>query len=165
MRPETIKAISVWQPWASLIALGIKHFESRSWVTHYRGPLLIHASRAWHPESDDACRRPVVRALLGERDITDPEHQLPRGGFIALGTLTACHEIRDWTFSRELSPIEDELGNYEPGRTAWRLDDVRPLSVVGGIIPARGRQRLFDAPTTIYLGIHQYCEDHAPAFA
>ena len=37
-------ALSVRQPWASLIAFGAKTVEVRSWSTSHRGPLLIHAS-------------------------------------------------------------------------------------------------------------------------
>jgi hypothetical protein len=40
-----VKALSLWQPWASLVALGVKTIETRSWSTSYRGPLAIHAAR------------------------------------------------------------------------------------------------------------------------
>jgi len=40
-----IKAISLWQPWASAMALGFKKNETRHWATKYRGPLLIHAAQ------------------------------------------------------------------------------------------------------------------------
>jgi hypothetical protein len=40
-----MKAISLWQPWASAIALGWKKNETRHWSTDYRGPLLIHAAK------------------------------------------------------------------------------------------------------------------------
>jgi len=40
-----IKALSVRQPWASLIAEGTKTIELRTWRTSYRGPLLICASK------------------------------------------------------------------------------------------------------------------------
>ena len=39
-----MKTLSLIQPWASLIALGEKRIETRSWGTRYRGPLAIHAS-------------------------------------------------------------------------------------------------------------------------
>jgi hypothetical protein len=39
-----MKVLSVRQPYASLLVRGIKRFESRTWSTDYRGPLLIHAS-------------------------------------------------------------------------------------------------------------------------
>lgn len=44
-----MKALSVKQPFAALIAAGIKKYETRSWATKYRGPLLIHASLTPHP--------------------------------------------------------------------------------------------------------------------
>ena len=42
-----MKAISIKQPWASLIAHGIKDIENRTWKTNYRGKILIHASASW----------------------------------------------------------------------------------------------------------------------
>jgi hypothetical protein len=40
-----MKAITVRQPWAELIASGAKRVENRTWRTRYRGPLLIHAAK------------------------------------------------------------------------------------------------------------------------
>ena len=44
-----MKAITIWQPWAELIARGVKLVENRTWRTHYRGPVAIHAglSNKW----------------------------------------------------------------------------------------------------------------------
>lgn len=42
-----MKAITVRQPWASLIAAGVKTIETRSWSTKYRGPLAVHAGARW----------------------------------------------------------------------------------------------------------------------
>src|SRR5690554_6301238 len=39
-----MKALSIKQPWASLIAYGIKDVENRTWKTSYRGRIYIHAS-------------------------------------------------------------------------------------------------------------------------
>jgi len=39
-----VKALTLHQPWASLIAVGAKRIETRSWSTSYRGPLAIHAA-------------------------------------------------------------------------------------------------------------------------
>ena len=38
------KVLTLHQPWASLVALGVKTIETRSWSTQYRGPLAIHAA-------------------------------------------------------------------------------------------------------------------------
>ena len=40
-----VKAITIWQPWASLVAVGAKTMETRSWPTKYRGPIAIHAAQ------------------------------------------------------------------------------------------------------------------------
>jgi activating signal cointegrator 1 len=39
-----MKAISLLQPWATLVVMGVKTIETRSWQTPHRGELLIHAS-------------------------------------------------------------------------------------------------------------------------
>lgn len=43
-------ALSVRQPWAWAIISGGKTIENRSWTTPYRGPLLIHAGKAFDPD-------------------------------------------------------------------------------------------------------------------
>lgn len=43
-----MKALSVRQPWASLIMSGKKIIELRTWKTKYRGPLVICASQRRH---------------------------------------------------------------------------------------------------------------------
>jgi len=40
-----MKAITILQPWASLIVCGVKQIETRSWVTKYRGQIAIHAGK------------------------------------------------------------------------------------------------------------------------
>lgn len=39
-----MRCLTIRQPWASLIAAGLKPIENRTWPTRYRGPLLIHVS-------------------------------------------------------------------------------------------------------------------------
>jgi len=48
-----MKALSLKQPWATLIVAGTKPIENRTWASNYRGPLLIHASKTW--DEDGAC--------------------------------------------------------------------------------------------------------------
>lgn len=40
-----MKAITIKQPWATLIAEGYKEYEFRTWKTKYRGDILIHAGK------------------------------------------------------------------------------------------------------------------------
>lgn len=51
-----MKALSLWQPWATLIQVGVKWIETRSWRTAYRGPLAIHAG----------CSRSAIGDLVGD---------------------------------------------------------------------------------------------------
>lgn len=43
-RGDAVKALTLHQPWATLVAIGVKRIETRSWSTKYRGPLAIHAA-------------------------------------------------------------------------------------------------------------------------
>ena len=51
-----MRALSLWQPWASGIALGAKRIETRSWSTPYRVPIAIHAAKKWGGEQARAAR-------------------------------------------------------------------------------------------------------------
>lgn len=42
---DKVMALSINQPWAMLIAMGIKDIENRNWDTGFRGKLYIHAGR------------------------------------------------------------------------------------------------------------------------
>jgi hypothetical protein len=48
-----VRALGLDQPWASLIAAGIKTIETRDWSTTYRGPLAIHANKGWTQAQHD----------------------------------------------------------------------------------------------------------------
>lgn len=41
-----MKVITIKQPWATLIAEGLKEYEFRTWNTKYRGDILIHAGKS-----------------------------------------------------------------------------------------------------------------------
>lgn len=54
-RGYVVKALTLHQPWASLIALGVKSIETRSWSTSYRGPLAIHAGKKRPGDGEIGC--------------------------------------------------------------------------------------------------------------
>ena len=74
-----MKAITVRQPWASLIAAGVKTIETRSWRTDYRGPIAIHAGRHRPDPQLVAAARPYLPT--GSIEDTDIADQLPFGDF------------------------------------------------------------------------------------
>lgn len=63
-----MKALSVKQPWAGLIATGVKTIETRTWKTNYRGPLLICASAS--PKSEFSGKAVCVVTLVDCREMT-----------------------------------------------------------------------------------------------
>ena len=141
-----IAALTVTQPWATLIAIGAKRIETRSWATSYRGPLAIHAAKGFPAWARAACQREPVRSVLRAAGIRTTA-ELPRGMVVAITTLADVARIGPWRKAAwerlllpdELSVQERAFGDYTPGRFAWRLGDgVHSLAV-----PARGAQRLW----------------------
>lgn len=122
---QRMRALSLWQPWASLIALGFKTFETRSWKTPYRGRVAIHATKIEQ-------LTPALNRLLRAQG------ELPLGAIVATAELVEVHPVED--VRGMLPALELELGNYADGRYAWRLAHVRALS---NPIPARGAQGLW----------------------
>jgi hypothetical protein len=131
-----MKAISLWQPWASAIALGIKSFETRSWSTSYRGPLVIHAAERW---STDQRRFAEVEIAMGRLPAN-----LPLGCLIAVVDIVTVYATEE--AGPMISAIERLYGDYSPGRFAWQLANVRPLAEP---IPWRGALGLFEVPDVI----------------
>lgn len=78
----TVKALTICQPYAELIAQGVKLVENREWPTHHRGLLAIHSgkSRDWLEEGDEA-RLPgmVFGAVVAVATLADcvPRSRLP----------------------------------------------------------------------------------------
>ena len=122
-------AITLWQPWASLIAAGLKRHETRHWYTFQRGPLAIHA--AVRPCVTDLA--PRLTDLLTRRFGPDWPALLPRGAVLCTAVLGACIP----TAGATVGETERLCGNWSPGRHAWRLDQVAPLDTP---VPAKGKQ-------------------------
>ena len=133
-RGGPVKAITLTQPWASLVALGHKRVETRSWSTTYRGPLAIHAAKGF-PRWAKAFAS--EEWALGR--LRDP--RIPRAAVVAICRLADVRRTED--VSPELSGLERHLGDYTPGRFAWFLEDIEPLAEP---VPARGAQGLWEWP-------------------
>jgi hypothetical protein len=141
-----VRALSLTQPWATLIAIGAKSIETRSWRAAYDGVLAIHAARKWTPTDRVfalGAAAPVLHAAGW-----DPRGGLPTGEIVALVTvrdIVRVELIRD-----TLSPQERIFGNYSDGRWAWLLELPRPLRKP---VPMRGSLGLWliDAATSEHL--------------
>ncbi|UXX95798.1 ASCH domain-containing protein [Streptomyces sp. AD2-2] len=120
----TARALTVRQPWAALIAAGLKPVENRSWAlpASFAGPLLIHAGTK---DDADGWAVPGVREAL-----EGIGRSLAYGAIVAVVQRVTCH--------RAASCCADRWG--EPGAWHWVLEDVRRLS---SPIPATGRLSLW----------------------
>lgn len=131
------KCISLHEPYASAVALGLKPIETRSRPTNYRGTLAIHAARKWTRKQRDL--HDLMREMLLRYDRAFRKYVWPFGEVIALADLYDCvpvEEIRD-----NLDPLIFELGDFRSGRYAWMLANIRKLPHP---VPAIGRQGFFN---------------------
>lgn len=137
-----MKALTVWQPWASLLAQGVKRHETRSWTTDYRGRLAIHAAKRV-PRTRELRLPGMVTAMLdaGLRDEDDWSGgwELPLGKVLAVAELVDVHEV-DQELVHRISDRERRLGDFSRGQYAWELEIVRRLDPP---VPVRGNQRLW----------------------
>lgn len=134
-----MRAISLWQPWATLVAHGLKHFETRSWATNYRGTLAIHAAK--RPAKLDELNSVIRVALAGAGYLRLSE--LPYGCIICAVNLVDCEPTEqaiERTWWKEIGHTERFFGDFTPGRFAWQLDNPYPL----GDIPAKGSQGFWE---------------------
>ncbi len=154
-----MKAITLTQPWATLIAIGAKTIETRSWNTIYRGKLAIHAAKVFPKEAKYMCFQEPFRELLIDRygfllggGIYFGYHKFPLGAVIATCNLIQCVKIKEITTLIRL-PKDDFMlispgpgnelafGDYTPGRFAWILTEIKPLPEP---IPAKGTLGLWE---------------------
>jgi hypothetical protein len=139
-----MKAITIIQPWATLIALGEKRFETRSWTTKHQGPLAIHAGKKIEKK---LCRIEPFRSILAAHGFD--EHNLPTGSIIATARLTGCFKVNenhgtaaflDTGLHISVRGNEYFFGDFSAGRFAWELTDVKRIDPT----PAKGQQGLWN---------------------
>lgn len=125
MKPYEVRALTLTQPWASLVAWGEKRIETRDWGTIYRGPLAIHAAKSFPRWAVEACFAEPFRSVLAAH--VEYLQDLPLGAIVAVAELVDCARIAP-NYVAGLGDQERAFGDYTPGRIAWELSSVRPLS-------------------------------------
>ncbi len=135
-----MRGLTLWQPWASLVAIGAKNYETRSWKTAYRGPLAIHAAKRRTVYEGGEIQKAMLQAINAEGI---GWLELPMGAFVATCRLIDCFPVEDlWPELHDLGN-ERHFGNYSEGRLAWALTDIRYLDPP---IPFSGKQGLWYVP-------------------
>lgn len=139
-----MRCISLWQPWASLIACGAKTIETRSWPTNYRGPLVIHAAKKILTVGERWNLGPIFWQAV-EEHLDRATFEYPYGCIVATARLVNCVCFPACAQLVEVAtrPNERIFGDCSAGRYAWILEDVVALPAP---ISFRGAQGLFDVP-------------------
>lgn len=139
-----MKALTLWQPWATLIAIGAKKVETRGWRPPASlGRLVIcSAQRPMNLERDVASEATRLRiyAALGRRGHPHGDFMLYGRALCVVTVTTVCATD---TLARTLSEDEQAFGDYTAGRFGWVLGDLR---VFARPFPVCGRQGIFDVP-------------------
>lgn len=135
-----MKALSLWQPSASLIARGVKTIVTMLSATDHRGPIAIHAAKTLDlaGSPDDLCRSALGREWRSG---------VPLGAVVAVAWLVDVSPASNYRIG--LTNADLAAGVFSDDRWAWALTDVRPLRRP---IPHAGRQGLFnwDPPEDLY---------------
>lgn len=132
--PE-VRCLSLWQPWATLMAYGSKRIETRHWPMpgNYRGLLAIHAAKKVDLEM--LIHEPFYEHMAGHMgntvDALEPSNRamfvgqmakwLPRGAIVSVCILGGCESTNKRTNSPMPSDDDDEywFGNYDRDRWMW----------------------------------------------
>lgn len=157
---EPMRGLTLWQPWATLVAEGAKVIETRSWSTSYRGFVAIHASKAYPHHCRELCLQEPFRSALKRAGLIQygawhpSNNQLPLGAIVAVANLHKVGEILRrsdgavMVRGQELPMKADEIafGDFTPGRYGWVLANARPLKEP---IPWKGALGLWKVPADL----------------
>lgn len=148
------RGLTLWQPWATLMAIRQKMVETRSWPTEYRGVVFIHAAKAIPAEYRESVEavldREEFKAALRRVARANPERlvlsDLPSGCIVAVGRLVGCYKASASTRAMvegAHGPREMEFGDYTDGRFLHEYEDILTLEVP---VACRGAQQFWTVP-------------------
>jgi hypothetical protein len=160
-----MKALTLTQPYATLVANGWKGYETRSWRTDYRGPLAIHAASGFQGVGGRLAfdrimldLHPGLVARLEDNYGLGPAKsiELPLGAIIAvtwIEEIEPTDETGPWLLQLDdeletkhgLPSWEYDVGDYSSGRWAWRLREPCMFTP----IPAKGARGLWTVPDEV----------------
>lgn len=122
-----MKALTLTQPWATLVAIGAKKIETRSWSTTYRGPLAIHAAKGFPDTAQVLCFNEPFRTVLKAKTSIDiiwdkvrKESDFPLGCIVATCELVDVRKIH--------IPVGIEKITLPPGK-AWGWEWYEPSGI------------------------------------
>ncbi len=143
-----MKALSLWQPWATLMAIGAKTIETRCWAAPLSligQDVVIHAAK--NVSEMSLCHAAGFSDALKAAGYTDT-NQLPLGAALCIARLVDCCRT-DSPYLSDISDRERLFGNYDAGRFGWRFENLRRFTQP---IQFRGMQGVFEIPNAAIEG-------------
>lgn len=148
-----MRGLSLTQPWSTLVAIGAKKFETRSWGAVPCGWIAIHASKGFPRWAKDMCRDyPFAEVLTKGLPVSHRDYievTLPTGAIVAVVNFDACtptEKFQSDAWARLLTDQEREFGDFGPSRFAWRFAEVKRLPEP---IPCKGALGLWTVPVDV----------------
>lgn len=157
-----MRALTLTQPWASFACWGLKGPETRSWrVPRYilGQRIAIHASKGFPGWAKALCRQEPFCTVITENLRRNEAGQFcfdevlknfPLGAVVCTAIVTGCVRTEDVGVLGQsyesvktlwVTPQQWAFGDYSPGRFAWILEDIKPLSEP---VPAKGMLSLWE---------------------
>lgn len=156
-----MRILTLTQPWATLMAIGAKTYETRSWGTKYRGSIAIHAAKGWPDEYKRMCvHNEPFSTTLAEAGFTNLRSLLEVTGHILcvvdlVDVLPTHGFVNTHRFAHGALPApalhEEAFGDYTPGRFAWATTNLRRLPVPVPATGAQGLREIGDVPRLAVL--------------
>lgn len=174
-RANPKKAITLHEPWASLVVNGEKRVETRGWKTSYRGELYIHAAQSLPSYARDAIRgSSLFQKLLIKHELLEVvedrmKHHFDLGAIIGVVNLVDCRksetivELMKWAKNKKqdhitlLNSLEEVdirdwrqellLGNYDANRFGWVFANIVKFEQP---VFVKGFQRIWNIPFESY---------------
>ena len=154
-----MKALTLTQPWATLVAIGAKTIETRSWRTSHRGLIAIHAAVGFPAACRALCGRPPFADVLAAAGYHSRVAQLTAecGKVLAVVDLKGCWETFPSSLNPEAwrtvfggAPHEEAFGDYSSGRWGWRMEGLQRMAEP---VPVRGFQQLWSLPADVEAAV------------
>jgi hypothetical protein len=148
-----MKALTLTQPWATLVALGQKRIETRDWWTSYRGEIAITAAKKFPEGARRLVPQEPFASIVGALP-------LPTGSVVAVVRLTECFKfdartamlIEGRSLLGKLPDHEAEFGDYSAGRYGFVFADVVALREP---VPCRGMLNIWEMPADVARLVEQ----------
>lgn len=139
---SALKVISIWNPYASLLAHGHKLIETRGFPAPKSliGTRIgIASTKTIKQEQRDAFKDPVFARYYFETNLPRQIEELPNGFLLGTVLLHSCDEITEEDIE-DVTEEEQVYGWWKLGRYAWRCRDPQPLAQP---VPVRGAQGIW----------------------